>query len=128
VSARGVLRAWRPRRPQQASGDPCEACGTVLVPSVQCGVNSRCLTCYPYERSSARDAEIDATVRLARDQPRVGLLAGLGAGASWGSLLLSGEVPHCRGHERTLHDRRALAGGVALLAQLALTCTGIATA
>jgi hypothetical protein len=76
VNVRGALQALRPGRPRQAVGDPCEDCGSVLVRCVQCGVGSRCLECDPYERPTARDAQMDATVRLARDHPQVGLLAG----------------------------------------------------
>jgi hypothetical protein len=166
VSVRGALRVLRPAKPRQAVGDPCEDCGAMLVCCVQCGVESRCLECYPYERPTALDAKVDATVRLARDHPQAGLLGGairalvpalliwagmtytppgilralaglagtvaccafLAAGAAWGSLPLPGEVPHCRRYDSTPYDRRALAGFGALTVQVALMCTGIATA
>ena len=76
MSVRSALRAWRPGKPRQDVGDPCDDCGTVLVRCVQCGINSRCLTCCPYERATARDADIAATVRFAREHPQAGLLAG----------------------------------------------------
>ena len=86
MSVRGTLQALRPGKPRQAVGDLCDDCGTVLVRCVQCGVNSRCLTCYPYERPTARDADMDATVRFAREHPQAGLLAG--AVASLGPAML----------------------------------------
>ncbi|WP_405584854.1 hypothetical protein [Streptomyces sp. NBC_01190] len=76
MSARDVVRALRPSKPRQAVGDPCEDCGAVLVLCVQCGTDSRCPDCYPYERPTRRDEEVDDSVRLARDHPHVGLLGG----------------------------------------------------
>ena len=76
MSVRGALQALRPSKARQLVGDPCDDCGTVLVRCVQCGVNSRCLECYPYERPTSRDADMDATVRFARDHPQAGLVAG----------------------------------------------------
>ena len=76
MSVRGALQALRPSKARQAVGDPCDDCGTVLVRCVQCGVNSRCLECYPYERPTARDAEKDEAVGFIREHPHAGLLAG----------------------------------------------------
>ena len=158
------LRMWRRRGPRQVLGDLCGDCGAVLVSCVQCGAHVRCLVCCPYERPSAGDAGMHATVRAVRDHPELGLLAGalaalvpavrvwagmsfarpgvtcvvgtlagalacccfLGAGAAWGTVPLRGEVSPCRVADWTPYDRRALAGCVALGAQVALLSIGIA--
>jgi hypothetical protein len=43
---------------------------------VQCGMDSRCAACYPYERPSDREARIGEAVRDIRENPQVGLLTG----------------------------------------------------
>jgi hypothetical protein len=56
-------------------GDACEDCGEVLVLCLLCGVDSRCLTCTPYERRPARDEE-HRVIRMARASPELGLIVG----------------------------------------------------
>lgn len=76
MNVRGAIKALRPSEPRQAAGDLCADCGAVLVWCIQCGVDSRCLECYPYERPTALDTEMDAAIRFAREHPQAGLLAG----------------------------------------------------
>ena len=113
MTVRSALQALRPRKARQAVGDPCDDCGTVLVRCVQCGVNSRCLTCYPYERPTARDAEIDATVRFARDHPQAGLQAGV-IGSLVPAMLIWAEMTYAP--PGILRDLVSLAGAVACCA------------
>jgi hypothetical protein len=106
----------RRRRPRQAVGDPCEDCGTALVLCIQCGINSRCLECCPYERPSAREQEIHAFVRMVREHPRIGLLAGTLAAVVPAALIWAGTQYVPPGGLRTVG---ALAGAAACCAGLA---------
>jgi hypothetical protein len=105
------------RKRRQAVGDPCEDCEAILVLCVQCGVDSRCLACFPYERSSARDEEEYRLRQIVRDRPQLGLLAGVFAALFPATFLWAGQTFDAPGTVRTL---AALAGTVAACAFLAM--------
>ncbi|HEY5834571.1 hypothetical protein [Streptomyces sp.] len=110
------LHTWHRARPSQDVGDPCEDCGTTLALCFQCGVNSRCLACCPYERPTAGDKVMYAAVRQAREQPEIGLLAGVLASLVPAMLVWAGMTYCAPGVMRTLG---ALAGAAACCAFLA---------
>lgn len=60
----------------QEVGASCD-CGDIVVLCMQCGVDTRCLTCSPYWRPSSSDLELYRAVRDTRAQPVLGLMVGL---------------------------------------------------
>ncbi|MFF7192545.1 hypothetical protein ACFZAM_02340 [Streptomyces sp. NPDC008079] len=119
MSLREALRL-RAREPSYEAGDPCEDCGNALVLCVQCGEDVRCPNCVPYERPSAGDEALRATVRLVRDRPEAGLLAGALACSPPAMLGWVGMTFVAPGLLRT---GGALAGAVACGAFLAMGAT-----
>ncbi|MEU6850629.1 hypothetical protein ABZ901_11965 [Actinacidiphila alni] len=59
---------------------------------MQCDAMARCLECFPYSRPSEIEEERAGLVRLIRDHPQIGLLAGAMGALVPGMLLWAGAV------------------------------------